>query len=152
MPVPQRVLPSTTVIIYEPPLPGLATSWRVLCHQRSDNGLWGFVGGGQEVGESLPACAVREAKEETGLEVELLACCAVDSDPTHGAVLLYPDGGCVQYMNVTFTARILGGTLQRSAESLAFCWASPERLPQPFAAAHAWRLRQALSGRYILAR
>lgn len=46
---------------------------RVLIARRRDNdahgGLWEFPGGGQEPGESLEECLVRELKEELGIEV-----------------------------------------------------------------------------------
>ena len=32
-------------------------------------GMWSFCGGSQEFGESIVECAIREAKEETGLEL-----------------------------------------------------------------------------------
>jgi 8-oxo-dGTP diphosphatase len=35
-----------------------------------DAGLWGFPGGKTEPGETIQACAVRELKEETGVEAE----------------------------------------------------------------------------------
>lgn len=39
---------------------------------------WGYVGGGLEPGESLEECAVREAREESGLRVRLLRLLCVD--------------------------------------------------------------------------
>lgn len=47
---------------------------RVLLFRREDDdgtGFWGPVGGGIEPGESAEHAAVREAREETGLEVAL---------------------------------------------------------------------------------
>ena len=39
-----------------------------LLERRSDNGMWGLPGGGVEPGESIVKAALREVKEETGLE------------------------------------------------------------------------------------
>ncbi|MCR2807624.1 NUDIX hydrolase [Paenibacillus soyae] len=39
---------------------------------------WSLPGGAVEVGEAWEAAAVREAKEEAGIEVELLGICAVN--------------------------------------------------------------------------
>lgn len=42
---------------------------RLLMERRQDNGKWGFIGGALQFGESVSACAVREAEEETGLRL-----------------------------------------------------------------------------------
>ncbi|MFG3342219.1 NUDIX domain-containing protein [Glycomyces sp. NPDC048151] len=44
---------------------------RVLVIQRTDTGQWAVPGGGTEVGEPVGLAAIREAFEETGLDVEL---------------------------------------------------------------------------------
>ena len=41
---------------------------RILLHRRQDNDRWALPGGKMELGESLAGCAIREVKEETGLE------------------------------------------------------------------------------------
>ena len=73
---------------------------RLLLMQRTDNGLWGLPGGGMEPGESLEETAIRETKEETGLEVEELALFGVYS----GAELYYryPNGEEVHNVTVVY--------------------------------------------------
>ena len=44
---------------------------KVLLIKRRDFGVWLLPGGGIDAGESAAEAAVREAQEETGLEVEL---------------------------------------------------------------------------------
>lgn len=44
---------------------------RILLQRRRDNDLWALPGGAMDMGESLPGTAVREVKEETGLDVEI---------------------------------------------------------------------------------
>ena len=137
---PKVLLPSATVIVVE----ALDTfPWVVLVHQRTDNQHWGFVGGRQEIGESIQDCAIRECEEESGYHVHLHRLTSLDSDPMHGAIVQYQDGP-FQYTNLTFVATVLNGTLQISQESLAVSWASIHNLPQPFLATHLWRLHQAL--------
>lgn len=142
---PSRLVPSATVIVCErfQGLPArLAWPCCVLVHQRADNAWWGFPGGQQEIGESIMHCAVRECYEETGLTVALVRLVCVDSDPTLGAIVAYPDQ-VIHYTNVTFLAYVLHGTLHGSAESLQLQWVSSQNLPTPFLLSHAWRLAQA---------
>ena len=40
-----------------------------------NEGKWIGVGGRREAGESIDECAIREVKEETGLDVHSLECC-----------------------------------------------------------------------------
>lgn len=44
---------------------------RILVIKRTDTGQWAMPGGGTEVGEPVALAAIREAFEETGLDVEL---------------------------------------------------------------------------------
>lgn len=53
----------------------------VLIERRNDPIGWALPGGFVDYGETLEAAAVREAKEETGLEVELLGQFHTYSDP-----------------------------------------------------------------------
>ena len=46
---------------------------KILLQRRSDNGLWGFPGGLLELNETFAQAALREVREETGLEVRLTA-------------------------------------------------------------------------------
>ena len=43
----------------------------VLLQRRADKNKWGFPGGAMELGESASEAAIREIKEETGLDVEV---------------------------------------------------------------------------------
>jgi 8-oxo-dGTP pyrophosphatase MutT (NUDIX family) len=136
------------LILIQTPAIGAA---RVLCHKRADNGWWGLPGGRQELGESIVECAIREMEEETGLKVEILGATSIDSDPYRYAICQYPDGGCVQYTNVTFLAHYISGELRVSEESLFLRWCDTGDLPKPFLPAHLWRLEQALlhDGQYL---
>ncbi|MFJ1582157.1 NUDIX domain-containing protein [Streptomyces sp. NPDC088197] len=88
---------------------------RILLQRRRDNGLWALPGGGMEMTDSLPGTAVREVKEETGLDVEITGLVGTYTDPRH--VIAYTDGEVRRQFNVCFTARVTGGELAVSDES-----------------------------------
>jgi ADP-ribose pyrophosphatase YjhB (NUDIX family) len=68
-----------------------------------------------EMTDSLPGAAVREVKEETGLDVEITGLVGTYTDPRH--VIAYTDGEVRRQFNICFTARITGGDLAISDES-----------------------------------
>lgn len=77
---------------------------RILMVHNKKNGSWTLPGGLVEPGESLAEAAVREAKEETGLDVEATTIVAVNEAK-------------LQAVNehatfVTFKARQIGGEIQ----------------------------------------
>ncbi|MFD9885407.1 NUDIX domain-containing protein [Streptomyces alboflavus] len=99
---------------------------RVLLQRRSDSGLWALPGGGMEMADSLPGAAVREVKEETGLDVEITGLVGTYTDPKH--VIAYSDGEVRRQFNVCFRARPVGGTPSVSDESLEVRWVAPADL------------------------
>ncbi|MFF2811708.1 NUDIX hydrolase [Streptomyces sp. NPDC058000] len=101
-------------------------SGRVLLQRRRDNDLWALPGGGMDMGDSLPGCAVREVKEETGLNVEITGLVGTYTDPKH--IIAYSDGEVRRQFNVCFTARIVGGTLTISDESTELRFVAPGEL------------------------
>ncbi|MCZ4101883.1 MULTISPECIES: NUDIX domain-containing protein [Streptomyces] len=88
---------------------------RILLQRRTDNDLWALPGGGMDMTDSLPGTAVREVKEETGLDVEITGLVGTYTDPRH--VIAYSDGEVRRQFNVCFTARVVGGRLAMSDES-----------------------------------
>jgi len=119
---------------------------RILLQQRSDNGLWGLPGGSVEIGESVQDAIVREVREETGLSVEVVRLIGVYSDPTV-QIVRYPDGNVVHYISAFFACRILGGTLQTCAETLALKFFDPANLPDDLVPMHRIRIQDALANR-----
>jgi 8-oxo-dGTP pyrophosphatase MutT (NUDIX family) len=57
---------------------------RILLEQRYDNGMWGLPGGGIEPGESVFEAALREVKEETGLDIRIKGLLGIYSEPAEG--------------------------------------------------------------------
>ncbi|MCP4543391.1 MAG: NUDIX domain-containing protein [Chloroflexi bacterium] len=76
---------------------------QILLTQRSDLPVWCLPGGAVDDGESLAQAAIREAREETGLDVELVRLVGVYSRPN------WRRGGD---HSTLFAARPVGGELQ----------------------------------------
>lgn len=95
---------------------------RVLLTKREDFEVWCLPGGGVEDGESVAAAALREAKEETGLDVELMRLVGVYSRL---------GGGLSDVHSVLYTARPVGGELQvQPGETLEVAYFPFDRLPR----------------------
>ncbi|GGY27446.1 NUDIX hydrolase [Streptomyces omiyaensis] len=99
---------------------------RILLQRRRDNDLWALPGGGMDRGDSLPGTAVREVKEETGLDVEVTGLVGTYTDPRH--VIAYSDGEVRRQFNVCFRARVTGGDLRISDESTELRFVDREEL------------------------
>jgi 8-oxo-dGTP diphosphatase len=72
---PRNPFPTVDVVIYEP------SKGVVLVRRRNEPLGWALPGGFVDYGEKVEAAAVREAKEETGLDVVLTDLLGVYSDP-----------------------------------------------------------------------
>jgi ADP-ribose pyrophosphatase YjhB (NUDIX family) len=107
---------------------------RVLMIERADNGDWALPGGGQEIGESVRDAAVRETREETGIDVEVSGIVGIYSDPGH--VIAYDDGEVRQEFSICLRARAVGGTPTTSDESRNVRWVDPSDLPALTIARH----------------
>jgi ADP-ribose pyrophosphatase YjhB (NUDIX family) len=98
----------------------------ILLHRRSDNNLWALPGGTMEIGESIRQTVIREAGEETGLEVQPQYIVGIYSDPKH--VIAYPDGEVRQEFSLCFACSIVGGELLTSSESFEIRFFSPQEI------------------------
>ena len=87
----------------------------IILQRRRDNEMWALPGGVMELGESVAACAIRETREETGLDVEVVGIVGVYSDPKH--VFAYDDGEVRQEFSICVLARVRGGSIRVSDES-----------------------------------
>lgn len=99
---------------------------RILMIRRTDNDLYSIPGGQLELGETLAEAAVREVREETGIECEVTGVIGLYSDPKH--VIAYDDGEVRQEFSICFRARKISGSLKTSSESAEVAWVRPSDL------------------------
>jgi 8-oxo-dGTP pyrophosphatase MutT (NUDIX family) len=116
-------LPGVTVVVRD-------DAGRVLLAQRADNHLWALVSGILDPGEEPAIAAVREVREETGVDVVVDALAAVS---TTGETV-YANGDRSSYLDLLFTARpaspeSAAGAHVADDENLAVGWFDPDALP-----------------------
>jgi ADP-ribose pyrophosphatase YjhB (NUDIX family) len=85
---------------------------RVLLIKRSDNGVWAFPAGTMELGESISECAVREVREETGLNATEVTLIGIYSNADQISI---PNmfGHRYQFISVVFRVDAYDGELVR---------------------------------------
>ncbi len=118
-PLANSVVPSVTAVVTD-------DSGRLLLIHKTDNDLWALPGGGHDIGEFVAQTVVREVREETGIDVEVIAVTGLYTDPGH--VIAYDDGEVRQQFSICFRARPVGGTLRTSEESKEVRWVDPADL------------------------
>ncbi|GAA2392046.1 NUDIX domain-containing protein [Streptomyces coeruleofuscus] len=119
---------------------------RLLLQRRRDNDLWALPGGGMDMSDSLPGCAIREVKEETGFDIEITGLVGTYTDPRH--MIAYSDGEVRRQFNICFRARIVGGELTISDESTEARFVDPSELDAlPMHHTQRLRLRHFLDNR-----
>ncbi|TDB95357.1 NUDIX domain-containing protein [Actinomadura sp. 7K534] len=95
----------------------------ILMIRRTDNDNWALPGGAIDLGESVTQAAIRETKEETGVDVEIAGLVGIYSDPRH--LIWYTSNNEVrQEFSVVLTATPCGGALMVSDESREVEWLS----------------------------
>jgi ADP-ribose pyrophosphatase YjhB (NUDIX family) len=108
-PRPNSLVVATSAVVVD-------DSGRILMQRRADSGNWALPGGAMNLDESLVDSVVREVKEETGLDVEVTGLVGTYMDPRH--IIAYTDGEVRRQFNVCYTARITGGSIRASSESI----------------------------------
>ena len=104
---------------------------RILFEKRRDNGMWGLIGGGIKSGETVRQALKREAKEESGFDIEISELIGVYSKPSDGRIVTYPDNGdVVQLVDIIFVANIVSGKMRLSNESLKLEFFGYDNLPK----------------------
>ncbi|MEV6493453.1 NUDIX domain-containing protein [Actinoplanes sp. NPDC051633] len=113
------LLPSVTGVVFD-------DAGRLLLGERSDNGEWALIAGVMDPGEQPAEAIVREVYEETAVHVTPERITSVLTQPA----TTLPNGDQVQYVNITFRCRAVGGEARvNDDESLAVGWFSLDDLP-----------------------
>jgi ADP-ribose pyrophosphatase YjhB (NUDIX family) len=107
---------------------------RLLLGHRRDADVWNLPGGQVERGESPWQAAMREARDETGLEVSVLRLALVDHCPERDELVL------------AFACVIEGGALTLNDEADQLAWFALDELPANIAPRHAERVLSGGSG------
>lgn len=124
-------------------MPGLAVivavidDGKILLTKREDFEVWCLPGGGVEEGESLAEGAIREAKEETGLDVELTR--LVGAYSRRG-------GGIHDVHAVLYAAKPVGGELRTQPnETIEVAYFPFDQLPDELLFGHKRRIEDAIN-------
>ena len=113
-PAANSIVPSVNVVVTN-------DIGEVLMIRRTDNGNWALPGGAVDLGESLIQAAVRETREESGVDCEVTGLSGIYTDPGH--VILYTsDGEARQEFSIVVTARLTGGEPSPSDETSEVAW------------------------------
>ena len=116
-PAANSIVPSVNVIVTD-------EQDQILLIRRTDNGNWAVPGGAVDLGESLTHAAVRETKEESGIDCEITGISGIYTDPRH--VILYTSNGeARQEFSIVLTARPTGGQPTPSDETSEVRWVTP---------------------------
>lgn len=122
------LLPSVTVLPVD-------ERERVRLVRQRDFGLYGTVGGAIDEDETPADAAMREAREEVGVEVELTG--LVDAIGGSQFRVCYPNGDRCAYVSIVYTARIPGeyGVAPDGDEVTEVRWFARDELLHPEVAA-----------------
>ncbi len=121
-PAATSIVPSVNVVVTN-------DTGEILLIRRSDNDNWAVPGGAVDLGESVAHAAVRETKEESGIDCQITGVVGIYSDPRH--VILYTSNGEVrQEFSILLTATATGGQPAPSSESSDARWVPAGELGQ----------------------
>jgi 8-oxo-dGTP diphosphatase len=125
---PRRVCPNCGFIYFTDPKVGVGVfvvhDGKILLVQRRmrpEIGKWSIPAGFVDQGEDPQETAVREAREETNLNVAIEGLIGVyQNPPAQGGASLF----------IMYKARLLGGTLQAGDDAAAAAFFAPDDLPE----------------------
>jgi len=110
---------------------------KILLTKREDFEIWCLPGGGVEPGESLAEAAIRETREETGVDVEL----------THLVGVYSRLGGLPDLHAVLYEAKPVGGEIRlQPGETIEVEYFPFDNLPDEITFGHIKRIVDAIDG------
>lgn len=107
------LLPAVSVLIRD-------GDGRLLLMRSSETGNWQTIGGMVDPDESPRDAAIREAKEESGLDVRLTGLRDAVGGP--GYRVHYPNGDLCSYVSIAFDAEVVSGELGGDDEVAELRW------------------------------
>ena len=105
---------------------------KILFQHRADNGKWGLIGGLVEMNETYEEAALREIREETGLEVRLESFLGI----FHNHDMVWSNGDEAHVISAMFTADAEDGEPRIDEESFELRFFGEDELPELFAEDH----------------
>ncbi|MBM7051439.1 MULTISPECIES: NUDIX domain-containing protein [unclassified Rothia (in: high G+C Gram-positive bacteria)] len=98
---------------------------RILLVRRSDNGLWTPVTGIVDPGENPALTCLREAEEEAGVKIEVVALTQIKADPSQ----TFSNGDQCQFLDHTFLCHWVSGQARvNDEESSEVRWVTVDEL------------------------
>ena len=115
---------------------------KILLQRRTDNGKWGLIGGLLEMNETYEEAALREIREETGLEVRLESFLGI----FHNHNMVWGNGDAAHVIAAMYTASIVSGEPRIDEESYELRFFGRDELPELFAEDHIAALKAYFDG------
>lgn len=115
----------------------------VLLTQREDNGYWCLPGGHMDFGESVEQTAIRETREETGLDVAIDKLVGIYSYSAPPGVVMTTKPK-LQFLLICYLCHVIGGSITKSEETLEVAFFPLDGLPDEIVPSHIKRIHDAV--------
>ena len=105
----------------------------IILQERTDRNMWGLPGGCQDLGEQLEETAIREAKEETGLNLNKEDLVLIDTLSGNSRKNSYPNGDIVYNNTSLYLVKVLSKdttNMKGDSETKRLKFFKPTELPE----------------------